>query len=305
MSVEPMRPAIGSPPSANAKPHVRMRGVRKSYGGRTIIAGVDLDVMPADLCAVVGPSGCGKSTLLRMVLGQEEPDAGMVEIDGREAGYADARRGYVQQQYSLYPHLTALDNVLLGARFKARSWRGERAGATAEAMGFLDRVGLADAATKYPHEMSGGMRQRVAIAQALITHPKVLLMDEPFAALDPTSREALQMFLLTLWDEFKPTIFFVTHDISEALFLGTRLIVLSQFDADRVEGSVIDGARVVMDQSLDKSVFRVSDKDSPAFRRMREEIMRKGFNPRHVERRDAFDARFPQRFEPAPGRKAG
>ncbi len=298
MAVEPLRASV-------PQPHVRMRGVRKSYGGRTIIDGVDIDVMPADLCAVVGPSGCGKSTLLRMVLGQEEPDSGDVEIDGREAGYADARRGYVQQQYSLYPHLTALDNVLLGARFKARSWRRERGAATEQAMDFLSRVGLSDAAAKYPHELSGGMRQRVAIAQALVTRPKVLLMDEPFAALDPTSREALQMFLLGLWDEFRPTVFFVTHDISEALFLGTRIVLLSQHDADRPEDQAREGSRIVMDEHLDKSVFRVSDKDSPAFRRMREEIMRKGFNPRHVERRDLFDARFPNRFDPAATRKAG
>jgi NitT/TauT family transport system ATP-binding protein len=282
-----------------------LRDVTKDYGDRRILDRVDLDVDEGDFCTIVGPSGCGKSTLLRLVLGEEEPTSGTVSIDGTVDGYADSRRGIVYQKYSLYPHLTVLGNVLLGPRLHARRWRSEKAAATAEAMRFLERVHLADSCGKYPHELSGGMQQRVAIVQAMITRPKVLLMDEPFAALDPPTREELQMFTLELWQESKTTIFFVTHDVTEALFLGTRIMLLSQhfIQADGDVGKT-HGARIVLDQDLDRAIFRVSDKNSTAFREMRDRIMRSGFSPDHMLRSDAFDLRHPRPFVTPPKAEA-
>ena len=289
-------PDVSGHSSVHIGSDVDIQRICHCYGDKTVLDNVELSVDEGEFVSLVGPSGCGKSTLLRLILGQEEPTRGTILLDGKPAGYADGRRGIVYQKYSLYPHLTVLGNALLGPRMHGRKNTSVRD----EAMTMLNRVGLAEAAGKYPHELSGGMQQRAAIVQALMTRPEVLMMDEPFAALDPPTRETLQMMLLELWQEYRPTVFFVTHDISEAMFISTRIVLLSQYYTDERGDYHIagHGARVMMDLPLDATIFRVSDKNTPEFREMRDHIMRSGFSPEHMKRVDEFDLRHPGRFTP-------
>ena len=213
---------------------LHIQDVYKLYGNKIVLDNVDLSVARGEFCTVVGPSGCGKSTLLRLILGQERPTRGELFIDGCPAESANSERGIVYQKYSLFPHLTVLENVLLGKKLNTgivERFRGKK-NLEAEAMHFLEKVRLAEHRNKFPHELSGGMQQRVAIAQAVIMNPSILLMDEPFGALDPGTRESMQVFILELWEKTKMTIFFVTHDLEEACYLGTRVVVLSQFYSD-------------------------------------------------------------------------
>jgi NitT/TauT family transport system ATP-binding protein len=187
--------------------------VCKIYGAKAVLDDIDLSVSSGELCTLVGPSGCGKSTLLRLILGQERPTRGEIRIEGKPVGFPNPERGIVYQKYSLFPHLTVLENVMLGKKLSVglleRRYRLDEF--REEAKYYLGKIKLAGHLDKYPHELSGGMQQRVALAQSLIMKPKLLLMDEPFGALDPGTREDMQIFLLNLWEEFKMTIFFVTH----------------------------------------------------------------------------------------------
>ena len=233
-------PAAASDP---ARAEISLRDVSMRYpapGGdtRTILSHVNLAIEPGEFVVILGETGCGKSTLLRLILGEEQPSAGAIEVSGKPVREIDARCGYVPQRYSLFPNLTALDNVMFGPKtaryhlsgFLHPSYYAFRSKLRAEAMHQLLRVGLKQAdARKYPHKMSGGMQQRVAIAQALVMHPSVLLLDEAFSALDPSTRISLQELLLGIWREQRPTLVFVTHNVAEALFLGTRLIVLAPY----------------------------------------------------------------------------
>lgn len=270
---------------ANYKLHIE--DVYKSYDGRCILDNIDLRVAAGEFCTVVGPSGCGKSTLLRLILGQEKPDntGGCVTIDGAAVPIPNPARGIVYQKYSLFPHLTALQNVLLGKTLSAGQWwnpfyrnRQHRE----EAMAYLSRVRLADSAHKFPHELSGGMQQRVAIAQALIMKPPILLMDEPFGALDPDTRRDVQLYLLEMWEQEKLTIFFVTHDMTEACFLGSRLLVLSQYYRDdRGEGPGVNrGGRIVGDYALPRMATSTQVMESPEFQQLVTRIRGDGFDPK-------------------------
>jgi NitT/TauT family transport system ATP-binding protein len=261
----------------------------KSYGPRRVLDNVDLAVARGELCTLVGPSGCGKSTLLRQILGEEAPDGGSITIEGVPVGFPDTRRGIVFQRYSLYPHLCVLDNVLLGRRLQAgigERWR-RRKEFREEALHYLERMRLAEHAAKYPHELSGGMQQRVAIAQSLILQPQILMMDEPFGALDPETREQMQVLLLQLWETHRMTVFFVTHDLEEAVFLGTRILVLSQYyQDDRGDGASCNrGAKIVADVQLPRAVTGTDVKRDPKFVELVECMRREGFDPeirRHV-----------------------
>jgi NitT/TauT family transport system ATP-binding protein len=273
-----------------AEKKIHIEDVEQVYDGRRVLDNVDLSVSTGEFCSLVGPSGCGKSTLLRLILGQERPTAGKVLIEGHPAGFPNPERGIVFQRYSLFPHLRVLDNVLLGKRL-AQPWSWlpgvrPRPEDRDEAMRYLERVRLADAASKYPHELSGGMQQRVAIAQALIMRPPVLLMDEPFGALDPDTREDLQVFLLELWEAEKLTIFFVTHDLEEACFLGTRLLVLSQYYTDgRGDGAPNRGSKIVADYLLPDVGSSTEVKQKPEFKSFVAALRETGFDPtvrRHV-----------------------
>jgi NitT/TauT family transport system ATP-binding protein len=184
---------------------------------------IDLNVASGEFVVIVGPSGCGKSTLLDLLGGLTSPSSGTILIDGHPVVGPALDRGLVFQQYALFPWRTAIKNVEFGLEAKgvARRERTERAAH------FLDMVGLAAFADRYPHELSGGMKQRVAIARSLAYDPGVLLMDEPFAALDAQTRETLQGELLRIWNASGKTIIFITHGIDEAVYLGQRVAVMT------------------------------------------------------------------------------
>ncbi len=278
---------------------LHLEDVYKSYGPKLVLENIDLAVREGELCSLVGPSGCGKSTLFRIVLGQEVTSAGRVLVDGQPVGPPAPDRGIVYQKYSLFPHLTVLDNVLLGKRlssgwFEARRRRQEFRD---EAMAYLERMRLAGHAEKYPHELSGGMQQRVAIAQALIMKPRVLMMDEPFGALDPDTREDMQVFLLELWDQHRMTIFLVTHDMHEAVFVGTRVLVLSQHYTDDRGQAAPRGSRIVGDYPLPNAIYSTKVKTSPEFLDTVDEIRRVGFDPEHLRHVTEFNLRHADSFQ--------
>jgi NitT/TauT family transport system ATP-binding protein len=222
-----------------------------AYGSplRPVLSGIDLQIREGEFVCVLGQTGCGKSTLLRLVLGSERPLRGSVLIDSREHRQPDRTRGYVPQKYSLFPDRTVLRNITFGGELSGFSLFGRltpryyrrRRELSEEAMSYLRRIGLRESdAAKYPDQLSGGMQQRVAIAQALLTKPRILLMDEAFSALDPGTRKDMQQLIRKLWRETGTTILFVTHNTHEALSLGTRIIVLAKESPDQ-------GSRVMLD----------------------------------------------------------
>ncbi len=277
-----------------------IQDVHKAYGEKKVLEDIDLAVRPGEFCTVVGPSGCGKSTLLRLILGQDEPSSGFLFIDGKPVGLPDTDRGIVYQRYSLFPHLSVLDNLILGQTLRLGPWaaRARRREFVGEAMTYLERMRLDEHAHKLPSELSGGMQQRVAIAQALIAKPKILLMDEPFGALDPETREEMQLFLLELWEASRMTIFFVTHDLEEALFLGSRIFVLSQYYTDgRGSGRALKrGAKIVADHHLPKQAQATTVKQSREFQALLESIRIDGFNPENLQHLSHFNLKHPDSF---------
>jgi NitT/TauT family transport system ATP-binding protein len=279
----------------NAPDHLLVKDVYKQYGTKLVLDNVDLRISNGELVSVVGPSGCGKSTLLRLILGQEQPSSGCIQIDGSPIRSPDRSRGIVYQKYSLFPHLTVLGNVVLGQRLSMGflEWRRERARVEAEAHAILSRMRLGKDLHKFPHELSGGMQQRVAIAQALLLRPRVLLMDEPFGALDPGTREDMQLYLLELWEELKMTVFFVTHDLEEAVFLGTRLLVLSQYYRDDRADAAPRGAKVVADHPLPKEANSTLVKVRVEFAEMLAQVRRDGFEPEYRKHVEEFNLRHP------------
>lgn len=281
------------------EPFLLVNDVYKRYGDKCILDNIDLAVEKGEFCTVVGPSGCGKSTLLRLILGAEAPTSGSIFIDGRESGVPDTTRGIVFQRYSLYPNRTVMDNVLLGTRLSENRSKWTQRKAHTEAQELLARMRLSGHADKYPHELSGGMQQRVAIAQSLILKPAILLMDEPFGALDLDTREEMQLLLLELWEEFGMTIFFVTHDMDEAAYLGTRLLVLSQYYVDdRGHSEVINrGAKIVADHKLEKVVLGTDVKHSEEFARFIGQIRKEGFDPEHLQHATEFNLKHPHSFQ--------
>lgn len=204
-------------------------GLTKSFGEEdanghlVVLNDIHCRVEEGTFVSIIGPSGCGKTTLLRIIAGLERPTSGKVLIDGREVVYETDRIGLVFQEYALFPWLTTLQNIQLGLEIMEVP-KKER---LAAAMDYIRRFGLSGFEDRYPRELSGGMRQRVAIARTLITDPKVTLMDEPFGSLDSQTRNDLQAFLLRLWETEKVTIIFVTHNVDEAVFLSDDIIVLS------------------------------------------------------------------------------
>ena len=205
----------------------------KSYAGRPILEGVSLAVDEGAFISMVGASGCGKSTFLRMLLDQERPDRGQILVDGQPLqGEPNRSRGIVFQKYSTFPHMTIQDNLVaaeaLGANRFGILGGAARAAARGRAMDALNRIGLAHVADQYPATLSGGMQQRLAIAQALAGKPRILLLDEPFGALDPGTREKMHEFLQELRAETGMTVFMVTHDLGEAFKLGDRVLAFDK-----------------------------------------------------------------------------
>ncbi|WP_454857812.1 ABC transporter ATP-binding protein [Rhizobium binxianense] len=202
---------------------IDIEDVSKTYDtGMLALSRVSLKIEEGTFVSLLGPSGCGKSTLLNIVAGFVGKSAGRVKVDGREVSKPGADRGMVFQEYALFPWCTALENVEFGPRVTGVSTAERRR----KANHYIDMVGLSAHAKKYPSELSGGMKQRVAIARALANDPSVLLMDEPFGALDAHTRDMMQEELLRIWQKEKKTVLFVTHSVDEAIFLSDRVILM-------------------------------------------------------------------------------
>ena len=200
-----------------------IRGVERRFDTTLALQATDLDVAENDFITILGPSGCGKSTLLRIVAGLDTQTAGEVTLDAKRIQGPGADRGMVFQSYTLFPWLSVLDNVCFGLVERGLP----RAQQLEIAHGFIAKVGLKGFEQHYPKQLSGGMQQRTAIARALANDPRMLLMDEPFGALDHQTRELMQELLLGIWEEQRKTVLFVTHDIDEAIFMASRVVVMS------------------------------------------------------------------------------
>jgi NitT/TauT family transport system ATP-binding protein len=209
-------------------PAIELRGVTKRFatpngGVYTALADLDMTVGPGEFCAVVGPTGCGKSTTLTLISGLERPTLGTALVEGNPVRSITPGVGFVFQNDAVFPWKSVLDNVAAGPRFRGV----RRAEANTMARAWLRRVGLAGFEDRYPHQLSGGMRKRVALAQSLINEPEVLLMDEPFSALDVQTRSIMSGELLSLWELTRPAVVFVTHDLEEAIALADKVVVLT------------------------------------------------------------------------------
>ena len=231
---------------------VTIKNLWKSYGDNVVLEKLTLNIEEGEFCTLVGPSGCGKTTFLKMLLGQEYPTKGTFLLDGKpfpeEPG---VERGIVFQRYSVFEHLSVLRNVMLGIELEQSKFFGRLFGkakkqAEKEAMAMLEAVGLADSANKYPSELSGGMQQRLSIAQSLVKKPKILLLDEPFGALDPGIRADMHALILDLWKRNNLTVVMVTHDLHEGFYLGTRLLVFDKVRHDPQAPNAY-GARITYD----------------------------------------------------------
>ena len=282
------------------------RGISHGFGAKRVLFEVNLRLRRGQFLSLVGPSGCGKSTLLRAIVGTHPPRTGSLRLFPAHAGPEGVAiegpgrdRGIVYQQYSLFPFLTARQNVAMGLlldqtslwfrRFRWFAWRKIRREHLAAAAEMLTRVKLGDALDLYPDEMSGGMRQRVALAQAMIMKPEIILLDEPFGALDEATREDLQEMLIGLYRENQEaqqrgeppphTLIIVTHELNEAIYVGDRVVGLSQYWDWKKEGhAACPGATIVYDKGA--PVFETKTAgDFERFTAQREEIRRIVFEP--------------------------
>lgn len=232
-----------------------VRKVWKEYGDQIVLENISIDIESRGFVALVGPSGCGKTTFLRMLLGQERPTRGEILIDGTPLpAEPGPDRGVVFQRYSVFPHLTVLGNVLIGRGLASAPFTGllfgrARRQARDAARALIAEVGLDQAEHKYPAQLSGGMQQRLALAQALFTRPKVLLLDEPFGALDPGIRAEIHTLMKRLWHEHPMTVVMVTHDMREAFTLASRIVAFER-PRDRPEEKLRYGATITRDLPL-------------------------------------------------------
>ena len=288
---------------SNTSVILTMENVYKSYpvrGGedKLVLNNINLSVSRGSFISVVGPTGCGKSTMFRLLLGEEGPTRGLVTVNGCRVTKPDRNRGVVFQKYSLFPHLNVIENISYGLELEEFTIAGrylnpikyktKKKEYREQARSYLESVGLAESANKFPTELSGGMRQRVAIAQALIMNPEILFMDEPFGALDEGTRLDMQLFLLQLWDKTNMTLFFVTHDLEEAIFMGTRVIVLSQYYSS-IDGPS-KGSKIIVDKSIPgKSPRSPESRYTPEFNQLLEQIRKDGLNPDYKQDIKDFD----------------
>ncbi len=239
---------------------VKIDNVKKVFNTRrgevVALNGVSFEIKENEFICVVGPSGCGKSTLLNILAGLDTPTSGEVYVDGNLVEGPGPERGVVFQQYALFPWLTVEKNVAFGLKLKGLPEK--EINETVEK--YLDIVGLKDFANSYPKELSGGMRQRVAIARAYAVNPEVLLMDEPFGALDAQTRTQLQQELLDTWEKEQKTCFFITHDVEEAIILATKVIVFITHD---VEEAIILATKVIVMSARPGRIKSVIDVNIP------------------------------------------
>jgi NitT/TauT family transport system ATP-binding protein len=271
----------------------------QEYSGRVILNDISLRIRKGEFVTIVGPTGCGKSTMLRMVLGSERPSQGIAAMEENLIKRPDRRRGVVFQKYSLFDFMDVRDNVMFGLELEQFNladhflrkifpffYRKKVKKFREEADLFLQKVGLLEHADKYPHQLSGGQRQRVAIAQAMIMKPQILLMDEPLGALDVGTREAMQIFIQELWSQTEQTILFITHDLEEAIFMGTRLIVLSQYYKDGGN----NGSKIVQDIKIPWPQPRPTTiKHTQQFNDIMEGIRHAGLDPAHLHDINEFN----------------
>ena len=254
--------------------HLQVSNVCKSFGrgsnAKLVLDQVSFALDSGDFKALVGSSGSGKSTVMRLVAGLDQPSSGSITMDGQPVRGPGSDRGMVFQKYSLYPWLTAAENVAFGMQLQGRSKQEVRERTSY----FLDVVGLADSARSRPRELSGGMQQRVAIARALAAEPKLLLLDEPFGALDIQIRESMQEFLHQLWRQTGLTALLITHDLEEALLLANEVHIMAPSP-----GRIVRTVQVDLDRR-DMTRLRVS----PSFLELREELARslRGLEPAGV-----------------------
>ncbi len=216
---------------------IEIRDVTKRFGDLAVLQGIDLTIPTGELVALLGPSGCGKTTLLRIVAGLERPEGGTISFDGESAMHAGVRErrvGFVFQHYALFRHMTVFDNVAFGLKVRPRSVRPTKAAIRDKVGELLALVQMEHLARHYPSQLSGGQRQRVALARALAVEPKVLLLDEPFGALDARVRQELRRWLRRLHDELHVTSVFVTHDQEEALEVSDRIVVMNSGRIEQV-----------------------------------------------------------------------
>lgn len=217
---------------------IELKRISKHYGDNVVLENLSTTVAEGEFVTLVGASGCGKSTFLKLLLGTESASSGQLLLAGEPISQEpSSERGIVFQKYSVFPHLSVLENIALGLEFKESPWLGrlfgsKRKAALEQASEWLEAVGLEHAGSQYPHELSGGMQQRLALAQALIKKPKVLLLDEPFGALDPGIRKDMHELVLDLWQKYQLTVFMVTHDLREGFHLGSRLWVFDKVRHD-------------------------------------------------------------------------
>ncbi|MEZ5863282.1 MAG: ABC transporter ATP-binding protein [Geminicoccaceae bacterium] len=253
--------------SATAGPKLRLDAVRKTFtvprSSATVVAveTADLAIEAGEFLTIVGPSGCGKSTILNMLAGLELPSAGTVAMDGRPITGPAAERGMVFQDYALFPWKTVFENVEFGLRYGPHGKGLGTAERRRRVARCVELVGLGGSEQKYPHELSGGMRQRCGIARLVANEPDVLLMDEPFAALDAQTRIILQEELLRIWGETRPraerrTVVFITHAIDEAVFLSDRVVVMSAHPGRIIETLDVDLPRPRTDATRTRPDFQ-------------------------------------------------
>ena len=248
---------------------VEIQALSKRYevddGEIVALSSTSLTIEEGEFVCLLGPSGCGKSTLLKIVAGLIEPTGGSIRINGRQVTGPGPDRAVVFQDYALFPWMTVADNVEFGLAARGVD-TARRQAVSAE---LLKAVGLADFATKYPHHLSGGMKQRVSIARALAVEPVLLLMDEPFGALDAQTRYVMQQELLRIWSAYRKTVLFVTHSIDEALYLGDRVVIMTARP-----GRIKEDVRITQDRPRDISGIEFGKLRKQAMDLLSEEIVR-------------------------------
>lgn len=248
---------------------IEVSNIGVSYGQIPVLENVDLSVAEGAFVTVVGASGCGKSTFLRLLLSQEQPSRGTITVAGNPIpDRPTPDRGIVFQRYSVFPHLTLTENLILPLELARAPKLGRffgpgRRALCGEIAEILDRIGLTHARDRYPAQLSGGMQQRLAIAQALLMRPRLLLLDEPFGALDPGIRRDMHELLLSLWEEIGMTVLMVTHDIAEAFKLGTRLIVFDKVRHDP-DNPTAYGATITYDLPLNRPASSAANQAADA-----------------------------------------
>ena len=260
---------------------IEIANIKKSFGRTQVLNDISLDIPSGQMVALLGPSGSGKTTLLRIIAGLEHQTSGHIRFHGTDVSRLHARDrkvGFVFQHYALFRHMTVFDNIAFGLTVLPRRERPNAAAIKAKVTKLLEMVQLAHLADRYPAQLSGGQKQRVALARALAVEPQILLLDEPFGALDAFTREQMQTLLLSLWHETGKKVLLITHDIEEAVFMATELVLLSPGPGRVLERLPLDfGRRFVAGESC-RSI-----KSDPRFIEQREYVLSRVF-----EQREAF-----------------